>query len=546
MILSPYRSLALVVLAVVSLGAQPPTPPPLMEPQLWPEGDSVRVELPIGFTAEEWEQRGQIASQGRSTDPPPSPVRNLAEWERMQGVLIRYPLGIPVDLVRQFAEDVIVYCLVSTSQQSAAVSQFQAAGVNLDQVEFILGNTDSYWTRDYGPWWVVDGTGDIAVVDFTYNRPRPNDNQAPWKVANFLGSGYYAMDLVHTGGNYMTDAFGISASSDLVYVENPGWTAGEILAEMGTYYGVHTYHVLDDPNNTYIDHIDCWGKFLAPDKVLIRSVPPTHSQYDEIEAVAEYFAGQICAYGTPYRVYRVYTPNDEPYTNSLILNDKIYVPMVPWGGDNNQAAIQAYQDACPGYTIVPVDPPAANPWLSTDALHCRAKGIPDQGYLEIQHLPPPVPWAPDSMALVARIVAHSGWGLIVDSIRVVWKTERMDQLRFQVGESVGNDSFAVALPAVPVTTDIHYLWEAADSSGRHERLPLAGEFVVEAAGVLTPGDVTMDGEFTIADVLAVFDGLAGTSWEGYQIDLADVNQDGAVTLLDGMLLLTQLSQETEP
>ena len=46
--------------------------------------------------------------------------------------------------------------------------------------------TDSYWTRDYGPWWVVDGNGNMSVVDFTYDRPRPNDIDAPFKISEFL------------------------------------------------------------------------------------------------------------------------------------------------------------------------------------------------------------------------------------------------------------------------------------------------------------------------------------------------------------------------
>ena len=62
------------------------------------------------------------------------------------------------------------------------------ANVNMDNVEFINGNTDSYWTRDYGPWWVVDGNNDVSVVDHTYNRPRPNDNQAPLKLSNHLNA----------------------------------------------------------------------------------------------------------------------------------------------------------------------------------------------------------------------------------------------------------------------------------------------------------------------------------------------------------------------
>ena len=37
--------------------------------------------------------------------------------------------------------------------------------------------------------------------------------------------------------------------------------------------GIDTYHVIPDPNDTYIDHIDCWGKYLSPTKVIIREVP---------------------------------------------------------------------------------------------------------------------------------------------------------------------------------------------------------------------------------------------------------------------------------
>ena len=71
-------------------------------------------ELPIGFTPEEWENRHLIDEMGYRTDPPQAPIRNIAEYEPMQGVLIRYPFGISTTLIRAMAEDVTVYCLVST------------------------------------------------------------------------------------------------------------------------------------------------------------------------------------------------------------------------------------------------------------------------------------------------------------------------------------------------------------------------------------------------------------------------------------------------
>ena len=86
-------------------------------------------------------------------------------------------------------------CLVSSNQQNSAYVCVSGGGVDMTNVEFIIGSTDSYWTRDYGPWWVIDGNGAYSIVDFTYNRPRPNDNQAPSKVAQHLGVPYYSLTL---------------------------------------------------------------------------------------------------------------------------------------------------------------------------------------------------------------------------------------------------------------------------------------------------------------------------------------------------------------
>jgi len=348
--------------------------------------DYVSEELPIGFTLEEWENRHLIDEMGYRTDPPPGPVRNIAEFEPMQGVLIRYPFGLSTSIIREMAEDVIVYCLVSSGSQNSAYNSMNNANVNMDNVEFILGGTDSYWTRDYGPWWVVDGNGDIAVVDFTYNRPRPNDNQAPYKVSEHLNVPYYSADFVSTGGNYMTDGFGISASTQIAYTENDECNTNDqwsvplapcqyVDNALEEYYGIDTYHVVADPNDEYIDHIDCWGKYLSPTRMIIREVPSSHSQFDEIEEVVDYFQNTLTASGEPWEIFRVYTPNDQPYTNSLILNNKVFLPIMNSSWDDE--AIEVYEAAMPDHEILPF----TGSWLSTDALHCRAKGIPDLTFI---------------------------------------------------------------------------------------------------------------------------------------------------------------------
>jgi hypothetical protein len=54
------------------------------------------------------------------TPPPTGEVRFPGEYEPMQAVMIVYPLGIPVELVREMAEDCKVITVVTTYEQSSA------------------------------------------------------------------------------------------------------------------------------------------------------------------------------------------------------------------------------------------------------------------------------------------------------------------------------------------------------------------------------------------------------------------------------------------
>ena len=501
-------------------------------------------ELPIGLTEEEKTRIHEIYNMGRETDPPPGPIRNIAEYERMEGVLIRYPFGISTAVIAEMSEDVTVYCLVSSSQQNSANSSMANGGVNMENVVYVTGSTDSYWTRDYGPWWVVDGNRDVSVVDFTYNRPRPNDNQAPLKMANYLDVPYFASDIVHAGGNYMTDGMGISASTDLVYVEN-SIPNSQVLQIMEDYYGIETYHVLDDPNNTYIDHIDCWGKYLSPTKVLIREVPTSHAQYGEIEATATYFGNSTNEWGEPWDVYRVWTPNDQPYTNSLILNEKVLVPVT--GSSWDDEAIVSYGEAMPGFDIIPF----TGTWESTDALHCRVKGIPDLGMLQIFHNPiNDSTEAIDNGYPVEVIIDDlSDAGLIEDSIKVFWKNPGMNEWNSEylyvsdVPEE--SNTWSGWIPTQEEGT-IQYYIQSADSSGRIENSPLAGwhEFWALPPNTCLEwdlGDMNNSGNIDIFDILLLADYVNSGYFPGScPQTVSDINGDGNLNVIDVIFLVNMI------
>lgn len=397
------------------------------------------------------------------TAPPVAPVRPVAEFEPASHVLIRYPLGIPASFVAQLSNTAQVVCLVTSSQQSAANSTFSNAGANMANISYLNAATDSYWTRDFGPWFIFDGNGQYGLVDFVYNRPRPNDNLVPQVFATHFNLNYYGMNIQQTGGNFMSDGINTGAQTQIAYTEN-GNNQTNVNAKMQSYMGVSNYHVVQDPNNTYIDHIDCWGKFLAPDKVLIRSVPTSHAQYNAIEATANYFAGQNCAWGYPYRVYRVNTPSNQPYTNSLILNKKVFVPQM--GGSYDAAALQVYRDAMPGYEVIGVTGTSSAPWESTDALHCRTHEIPDKNMLRIAHTPLHGFMPLDStLNLSANIVAHSGQALYSDSLFVSYKVNSGEWQRSYLQANT-RDLYASTLPVFTAGDTIRYFIHAADQSGR--------------------------------------------------------------------------------
>ena len=88
------------------------------------------------------------------------------------------------------------------------------------------------------------------------------------------------------------------------------------------------------------------------------------------------------------------------------------------GGSWDDEAIAAYENAMPGYEVLGF----TGSWESTDALHCRIKGIPDLEMLQIFHNPlnnytEPV----NSEYLLEAVVDDlSGMGAISDSVRVFW------------------------------------------------------------------------------------------------------------------------------
>ncbi|MBR4135061.1 MAG: agmatine deiminase family protein [Bacteroidales bacterium] len=413
----------------------------------------------------------------KGTTPPVAPVTAIAEFQPMGGVLIAYPLGVPVSLVRELSLVTQVTVIVSSGQDSTSAKYYFASnGVNSSNMRYWLVNHDSYWVRDYGPWFVLDGNDQIGIVDFTYNRPsRPHDDAAMQYFIQNLGVPSFEMSMVHTGGNYMVDGYGTAASTDLVLEENPTMTAADVQAMAHDYLGIDNYMLLNDPLGEYIAHIDCWGKFLGVDKVLIAQVATSDPRYNAYEQVANTFANALTPWGNHYRVYRVYAPGNNaktPYTNSLILNDHVFLPTS--GNQYDNGAIAAYEQAMPGYTIVPIQQTYNASWQNTDALHCRTHELADLGMLYLKHYPLLGHQVfHESYDLPVTIKALSGQALITDSLLAYY---RIDEGPWQstLMQHDSGDVWHATLTGLQADSEVDYYLFAKDASGRRECLPYIG------------------------------------------------------------------------
>ncbi len=438
------------------------------EPDKKPE-----YKLTHHMTPEEMLRRDEIGKDFYPTDPPIAPVRQTAEFEQMQSVLIRYPFGIPMELIAEMSEDCMVTTIVENqSQENYVMNLYNSAGVNTANCDFIHAPTNSYWTRDYGPWFVVNGNNEVGICNFPYNRPRPDDNDIPIAVAQYLDIELYGMNLIHTGGNYMTDGMGMAASTTLVWDENPTLSHEDIDQLVEDYLGITTYHVLPDPLGEYIEHIDCWGKYIDVDKVLIGEVPVTDYRYEDFEYVADYFAGQTSSYGNLYQVYRIFTPGTypyTPYTNSLILNRKVFVPQTGSGWDDE--ALEVYEEAMPGYEIIGI---YSDDWVNTDALHCRTRGIADLGMLYIYHIPllGEVPFQ-NEYEITASFFSYSNEPLYQDSLKIHYKVDGGVYTAVSMSQVFSN-TYSGIIPEQPAGSEIAYFIHAADESGRGANHPYIG------------------------------------------------------------------------
>ena len=353
------------------------------------------VFLPHHMTAEESLRIGEIGKNQFVTAPPSGWVETPGEFEPLKGVFITWLYGYYNSVFREIVREVVdvskVYIIAGgNSEKNNIISYLQNSGIPLDSITFYIWPRNSVWSRDYGPWFMRKKDNSEGIVDFIYNRPRPDDDTIPWRIGNAWGIPVYGSSLEHPGGNFMVDGLGTGFASTLIYEENPGFSHQEIDSLMLAYSGLEQFIVLQRINIEYTGHIDLWTKILNDTLVLVGEYPPGHPNYDLLNQNADSIARCKNREGFPYRVARMpmpYSTSDAPptYLNSLMVDNKVLVPL--WGEPEDDTALYIYQQLLPNHQIVGID--CSSMSGSGGAIHCITMQVPSEYYIHIKHYPLP-------------------------------------------------------------------------------------------------------------------------------------------------------------
>jgi agmatine deiminase len=344
--------------------------------------------------------------------------RMPAEWEPHQATWLAWPHNpedwpgkfqtIPwlyAEIVRLLAAHEQVHFLVENAKaEERAASVLRRAGANLDRVSFHLWPTNRGWTRDSGPIFIKNTSGQVAITDWRFNAWAKYsdwqlDDRIPARVAELLGLPAWepavrladgaSQRLVLEGGSIDTNGAGQLLTTEEcllseIQQRNPGVSRAQLEQAFSDFLGID--HAIwlgrgiagDDTHG----HIDDIARFVGP-TTIVAAVEPDASDPNHVpltENLARLKAARTLD-GKPFDVVELPLPRPvvfrgqrlpASYANFYIANNLVLVPT--FHDPRDRVALNILAEVFPGREVIGIHSVDLVWGLGT--LHCMTQQQP--------------------------------------------------------------------------------------------------------------------------------------------------------------------------
>lgn len=450
-------------------------------------------------------------------------IRTAAEWEPALGTLIVWPLSIPHKLVIELANDNHLFTMVENQDaQKEAEKWFSEWHINPENVTFIYAKqgVDAWWTRDWGPSAVFTNKNEYKLADgkYIYSTPVTNlacndslrflflddnnniqltqiDDDATIPLAKQLGFEVMDLPINNTGGNVLTDGLGTAFSTCIILNENEyhGIDKENFLKLNDSLLGFQRYNIISNFEDEGIQHIDCLLKLIDEETILVAEPPNNHKLYDIYNDIVNQELSVLkTPYNKPYKILKIKTAPYKgdrlaAYTNSLILNKVVYVPLFDIPQDS--IALKTWEDVMPGYEIKGFkfsldDEPLVTEelrkhygdygWNNGDALHCRARAIwnPEMLFISVNTIASEVD-SHQNNNVYTTIIDYSNKGLIENKSELHWRVLGENEWKtMTLSRTDSENLFFAEIPSTNSGITIEYYISAVSNSGAKETRPI--------------------------------------------------------------------------
>jgi agmatine deiminase len=302
-----------------------------------------------------------------------------ATWLAWPHDPVTWPERVPqverayVQMIRALAPHERVELLVKDAEtRRRAHDMLKAAGVHGGVRIHDLATADS-WIRDFGPTFVRDAQGDVAMVDWRFNawgnkyETLLRDDGVPPRLESIVGCRRFEVDVVMEGGSIEVNGAGTVLTTEQCLLNpnrNPHLDRSRVEAVLRENLGVDQVLWLkegivgDDTDG----HIDDLARFVDP-TTLVAAVEEDPG--DENHAILQDNLGRLRGFrdpsGRPFRVVALPMPGrvgdaegrlPASYANFYIGNGAVLLPV--FGHPNDARAEKVLKGLFPRREIVPI------------------------------------------------------------------------------------------------------------------------------------------------------------------------------------------------